>query len=83
MPTPKSFDPEWEAELLAWENSKANNPYEPFQGVTALVNGGLRKTDPDYAPRRHWEVLSKFKIIHCPVDEIIAESFNLEPGSTL
>lgn len=67
------YDPEWEAELLAWENRVAHDPYEPFQAVGALFNADLQSVEPNWAPRDHWEVLSKFKIAHRPVEEIISE----------
>lgn len=58
-------------EAIAFENREANDPYEPFKGVGALFNADLHTTEPAWAPREHWEVISPFRIAHKSVDEII------------
>lgn len=30
---------QWESEILAWNNQRANDPDEPYQGIPTIWNG--------------------------------------------
>lgn len=49
-------------EQIAATHPRANDPYEPYSGVTALFNADLHRGCPEYAPREDWEVISSFEI---------------------
>jgi hypothetical protein len=69
---------EYESEVLAFRNSEANDPYEPYQAVSALWNADLATIEPAWAPREHWIVDSAHQIPHRPVEEILAEAESVE-----
>ena len=51
------------AEVSRRRPDAASHPYEPYsQGVGALFNADLHRTDPDWSPRQDWIVLSAFEI---------------------
>lgn len=60
----------WESEVLAFHNQRANDPYEPFQGVASVWNGnaylrGLRD-------REAWLIDSAYELSR-PSEEMLRE----------
>lgn len=52
-----------ELERLAQANPDANDPYEPFCGVSALFNADHHKGNPAWAPRDEWSIRSSVEIV--------------------
>jgi hypothetical protein len=66
-----------EIEELARRHPKANDPYEPYSGVTLLFNGDWRlgcRADSDRI-RSDWDVISEYEISYTgpTTKEILAE----------
>lgn len=61
---------EWVAEHLAYANQGANNPYEPFSGVTALFRGD----NPEVEARADWIVESPYRIAYVPLRHLIDDA---------